>query len=132
MAFMVAKGASYKDIAMATGYHYQQVSHIIRQPWMQELVAAMMEKLGVDPVRTMLESAGTDNVMKLIELRDDPNSPKVVQLGATRELFDRAFGKATQHVITERRVSRGDPKDELETLMEEVKEMQKSLPDVQL
>lgn len=124
MALMSVKGATYREIAKATGYSAVQVSTLMRQPWMREMVVHLISEAGLDPVLTLLQSEGMNSVMKLIDLRE--SAPPPIQLGATKELLDRLFGKAPQHIITEKKMPE-DPKAEAERLKQEVAEMQKDL-----
>lgn len=124
MALMVTKGATYREIAAATGYTPIHVGTILRQPYMRKLVADLISDAGLDPVVTMLQSAGMDTVHKLLELRD--SAPPAVALGASKELMDRILGKATQTIITEKRLPE-DPAVEAARLKNEIADMQKNM-----
>lgn len=125
MALMVTKGATYREIAAATGYSPAAVGWILRQDFMRKLVVGLINEAGLDPVFTMIQQAGMDSVFRLIELRD--TAPPAVALGATKELLDRLLGKAQQNIVHETKKSE-DPADEKARLEREISEMQKSLP----
>lgn len=123
MALMVTKGATYREIAAATGFTPIHVSTVLRQPYMRKLVADLISDGGLDPVVTMLQSAGLDTVHKLIELRD--SAPPAVSFQASKELLNRILGQAPQTIITEKKLPE-DPAAEKERLLSDVKDMLKN------
>ena len=100
--YFKAQGKSNKEIAQLTGYGYQWVCQIVRQPWFRKAFVDMCEELNRDDVEQFLKGTTLDSLQVLQEIRDDPEAKDASRVAAANALLDRALGKPTQHIKTER------------------------------
>jgi hypothetical protein len=95
--FLKAHGLSNIEIANIVGMTPVGVGLVVRQPWFQEGLAALMNNTGCDGVKKAIQSAALDSVFKIIELRDSASS-EAVQRDCAFDLLDRYLGKAVQPI----------------------------------
>lgn len=95
--FLKAHGLSNIEIANIVGMTPPGISLVVRQPWFQEGLAALMNNTGCDGVKKAIQSAALDSVFKIIDLRDGASS-EAVQRDCAFDLLDRYLGKAVQPI----------------------------------
>lgn len=95
--FLKAHGLSNIEIANIVGMTPVGVGLVVRQPWFQEGLLALMNHTGCDGVKKAIQSAALDSVFKIIDLRDSASS-EAVQRDCAFDLLDRYLGKAVQPI----------------------------------
>ncbi len=98
MAYLKAQGLSNKEIAERTDYCYGAVCQIMQLPWVKQVIRDEIKRNGQDAVETLITASTFDSVMTLIAVRDNPNSQNRDKITASKELLDRAYGKACQPI----------------------------------
>jgi hypothetical protein len=96
--FLKAQGFSNKEIAEQTGYSPVMVSQIVRQPWAQDRILAIIHEAGVDAVQTLLQGAAADAVSRLISEMDNDLARPSERISAAEKLLDRLYGKPNQPI----------------------------------
>jgi hypothetical protein len=105
MCYMLAGGKSRQEIATATGYSYQSVCQVVRQPWFRKRFLALAREAGQDEVQAFIKAETLNSLDTLVQVRDDKASPPAVRVASARELLDRALGKSVQHVKSESEIN---------------------------
>jgi hypothetical protein len=118
-AFAFAMGRSAKDVAKELEKSQPAVQNLLRQPWFQARVTALMAEYGKDGME-MLRGEQINSIQTMIEIRDDPGASKAVRVICARDILDRVLGKPVQRIETSNEVHSADPVAEVEKLEEEV------------
>lgn len=111
--YLKAQGLSNQDIATKTGYGYQWVCQIVRQPWFRKAFVDMVEDAGKDATEEFLKGETLNSLHVLVEVRDNPNAKDAARVAAANAVLDRALGKPTQHIKTERLGTSDTAQDEM-------------------
>lgn len=97
MVLLSAKGLSNKEIAEHVDMTPTQVSLVLRQPWAQARLVQILKETSMDEIRHFHKTEVVPSLHVLREIRD--SAPKHSdRLAASKEILDRALGKATIHV----------------------------------
>lgn len=127
IVYLKASGKSNKEIAEATGYSYNHVCQIVRQPWFREAFVRLAHEQGTDAVSTFLQGEVLESLQTLKEIRDDPEEKGSTRVAATNAILDRALGKPTQFVKTENKNTNVPAEvDQLERELDSIKEQLRS------
>ncbi len=98
MIFAHARGATARDIAQNTGFHYSTVCQILRQPWARLRLVQILNETGMDAVKHFLSTEVSPSLEVLREVRDNPLAKASEKISAANSILDRALGKPTVHV----------------------------------
>ena len=77
MILLKAQGLSNKEVADATGYSQGQVSTIVRQPWFQEKVLAILHSHGEEEVEKLMNQMAPKLLLMAQELAEKAQSESV-------------------------------------------------------
>lgn len=102
MLYLKAQGLSNQEIAGKTGYGYQWVCQVVRQPWFRKAFVELVEDAGKDATEEFLRGEVLNSLTTLVEIRDNPEAKEASRVAAANAVLDRALGKPTQHIQTER------------------------------
>tara|TARA_R110000868_G_scaffold160977_7_gene390835 strand:+ start:977 stop:1516 length:540 start_codon:yes stop_codon:yes gene_type:complete len=102
MLYLKAQGLSNQEIADKCGYGYQWVCQIVRQPWFRKAFVELVEEAGKDATEEFLRGEVLNSLNTLVDIRDDTKSKEASRVAAANAILDRALGKPTQHIQTER------------------------------
>lgn len=105
MCYMLAGGKSRKEIAEATGFGYETVCQVVRQPWFRKRFLNLVREAGADEVQAFIKAETLNSLDTLVQVRDDKASPPAVRVASAKELLDRALGKSVQHVKSETEIN---------------------------
>jgi hypothetical protein len=123
-AFAFALGASMKDVAEKLGRSQPAVQNLIRQPWFQKRVSALMEEYGAKDIIELFRAEQINSLCTLVSLRDDPEVSANNRIVCARDILDRALGKPTVRVESIGVPMSSDPVAEVERLERQVNEFQ--------
>lgn len=98
IAFLKSQGFSNREIAERTGYSPVSVGHIVRLPWVRDLVLDEIKKAGRSAVEEVLSSSVLDSVHTLIDIRDSDKSANKDRIAAAKYLIDRVYGCPNQPI----------------------------------
>jgi hypothetical protein len=115
-AFMLARGASLKEVAVAHEKTPVSVSNLLKNGWFQDLVSNLMADYGGRDIMDLFRGEGVNTFITLIELRDNPEVSPTVKKSVCTEILDRAFGKPLQRVEQTGPPTSTDPVAEVERL----------------
>ena len=93
IVYLKAQGLTNKEIADKTGYGYQWVCQITRQPWFRERFIAECEDAGKDAVQAFLKAEVLPSLETLAEIRDNPKAKEAARVTASNSILDRFLGK---------------------------------------
>jgi hypothetical protein len=128
MLYLKAAGHSNADIAKMTGYSYNHVCQIVRQPWFREAFVELAHEEGVSVVDAFLQGEVIDSLEVLKSVRDDPEAKDSDRITACREFLDRALGKPVAFVKTENRnVAVSAESDQLDREINTIEEQLKTV-----
>ena len=102
IVYLKARGMSNTEIAKQTGYGYQWVCQIVRQPWFRARFVQECTDAGQDVIKTFLTSEAMPSLETLAEIRDDEEQKGATRVTAANSILDRFLGKPIQHVETEK------------------------------
>ena len=122
-AFAFGLGASAKDVARRLGKSEPAVQNLLRQPWFQNKVTAIMAEYGAKDIAIMFKAEQFNSLMTLVEIRDDEKAPKASRVVCARDILDRALGKPIQRVENLNSAESADPVGEVERLQQEVNKL---------
>lgn len=128
--YLKTQGKDNREIAAQTGYGYQWVCQIVRQPWFRKAFVEMVEEAGKDATEEFLRGETLNSLHVLVEIRDNPDAKEASRVAAANAVLDRALGKPTQHIKTERLATSDNAQDEMSGVERElaaVKERQKAM-----
>lgn len=97
--YLKGQGHSNVEIARITGMSAVAVSNILRQPWAQEELLAIMREQGRDGIFNLIQGAALDAVNRLVIEMDNDKARPAERISAARELLDRRFGRAAQPIV---------------------------------
>lgn len=123
IVYLKAQGMSNKEIAAKTGYGYQWVCQIIRQPAFRKAFLEETKIAGRDAVKSFLAGEVLNSVVTLVEIRDDVEAKEATRVAAANAILDRALGRPMQHIQTETVATNTDAQVEMEKLEQELKEL---------
>lgn len=87
----LAKGATQRELAEASGYSESWISQIVRQPWAKQRLLDILEKGGINQVEAVLRLEVMPSIMTLVEIRDDPQSGAKARITASQDLLNRSY-----------------------------------------
>jgi hypothetical protein len=119
-AFAFALGATAKDVAKQLDRSEPAVQNLLRQPWFQENVTALMKEYGSRDIMELLRAEQVNSLCTLIEIRDNPKASSNARVLCARDILDRTLGKPTQRVEVSGESTSLDPVAEVERLEAEV------------
>lgn len=105
MIYLHAQGATAREIAERTGYTYQLVNTVLRQPWARQRLVQILNETSKDHVKHFLSTEISPSLEVLREVRDNPDAKEMARLTAANAILDRALGKPTVHVESNNRNS---------------------------
>lgn len=118
-ALMFAAGAvTTTEVASAFGVCVGTVRNLLRQPWFQEQVTALMVEHGGRDIMSLFRAESFNSLVTLIELRDSDKTPTPVKRACAVDILDRALGKPIQRVETSEIPTSSDPVGEVKRLTE--------------
>lgn len=123
--YLRAQGQNSTEIAKATGYSYHWVCQVCRQPWFKKRLLETLAENGGDAVAKFVQGEVLPSLVALTEIRDDPESKDATRVAACNAILDRALGKPTQHVKTERVPTADDLTTEMSQIERELAEIQR-------
>jgi hypothetical protein len=126
IVYLKASGMTNKEIADKTGYGYQWVCQIVRQPWFRQRFIEECEASGRDSIKSFLEGEVIPSLETLVEIRDNIEAKEASRVAASNSLLDRFLGKPMQKVETES-TSKGldDARKTVDELEAQVSELRK-------
>jgi DNA-binding MarR family transcriptional regulator len=95
MIYLHAQGASLQDIARHTGYTYQYVTQVMRQPWARQRLMTILKESCQDAVKHFLTHEVAPSLEVLREVRDSSTASAQAKIAASNSILDRALGKPT-------------------------------------
>ena len=119
-AFAFALGATCKDVAKQLDRSELAVQNLLRQPWFQKNVTALMAEYGSKDIMELLRAEQINSLCTIIEIRDDPKASKNTRALCAKDILDRTLGKPTQRVEVSSEAASLDPVAEVERLEAEV------------
>jgi hypothetical protein len=119
-AFAFGLGATARDVARNLCKSEPAVQNLLRQPWFQNKVTAIMAEYGAKDIAQLFKAEQFNSLMTLVEIRDDPKAPKASRVVCARDILDRALGKPIQRVENLNSAESADPVGEVERLQQEV------------
>jgi hypothetical protein len=126
-AFCFALGASAREVARRLGKSEPAVQNLLRQPWFQGEVTAIMAEYGHRDVATLFAAEQYNSLATLVEIRDNPKVPAAARIASARDILDRALGKPTQRIEAVGMPVSSDPVAEVAQLSEEISRLKKDL-----
>jgi hypothetical protein len=123
--YLRAKGHSPTEVAKATGYGYQWVLQICRQPWFKKRLLETIKEAGEDGVQKFINGEVLPSLMVLAEVRDDPETKDATRVAACNALLDRGLGKPVQLVKTQKVASADELTAEMGDIERELAEIQR-------
>jgi hypothetical protein len=126
IVYLKATGMTNQEIATKTGYGYQWICQLVRQPWFRENFIRECEASGRDAISSFLEGEMIPSLETLVEIRDNVYAKEASRVAASNSLLDRFLGKPTQKVETES-TSKGldDARKTVDELEAQVNELRK-------
>ena len=101
IVYLKAQGMTNQEIANKTGYGYQWVCQIVRQPWFRAKFVEECKEVGRDAVETFLKAEVLPSLETLRNIRDNEAGKAADRRAAADSLLDRFLGKPTQRVEKE-------------------------------
>jgi hypothetical protein len=126
-AFCFALGASAREVARRLGKSEPAVQNLLKQPWFQTEVTAIMAEYGHRDVATLFQAEQYNSLATLVEIRDNPKVPAAARIASARDILDRALGKPTQRIEAVGVPVSSDPVAEVTQLTEEISRLRKEL-----
>lgn len=123
--FLRAQGKSPTEIAKATGYSYQWVCQVCRQPWFKSRLLATIKEAGEDGVQKFINGEILPSLIVLAEVRDDLETKDATRVAACNALLDRGLGKPVQLVKTQKVASADDLNAEMTDVERELAEIRR-------
>ena len=114
MAAMHAEGFTITEIAAATGYSWNAVSQIVRQPHAREYMINQVKQTVHDDMKAFLEAEVLPSLEVLRDVRDNEKARSSDRIAASNSILDRFLGKPTQPIKNEERPATELSTDELE------------------
>lgn len=99
--FLRAQGKNSMEIAKITGYSYQWVLQVSRQPWFKKRLIETIQEAGGNAVDKFVQGEVLPSLMTLVEVRDNPDAKEASRVAAANAILDRGLGKPMQHIQTE-------------------------------
>lgn len=124
--FLRAQGKTPQEIADKMGFGRQWVYQICKQPWFKKRLLETIHAAGQEGVDSFLNGEMLPSLVALTEIRDDENAKNSDKIAAVNSLLDRGFGKAVQHIKTEKVVTADGAKDEMVRLERELQQLQEA------
>lgn len=126
IVYLKASGMTNQEIATKTGYGYQWICQLVRQPWFRQRFIEECEASGRDAIHSFLEGEMIPSLETLVEIRDNERAKDASRVAASNSLLDRFLGKPTQKVETES-TSKGldDARKSVDELEAQVAELRK-------
>lgn len=119
-AVMFANGSvTAKEVAEAFGVTGPTVTNLMRQPWFQQKVTALMAAKGGRDVLELFREEALGTLATLVEIHTSTKCPAAARVASAREILDRAYGKAQQRVEVSNVPVSADPVAEHNRLLEE-------------
>jgi hypothetical protein len=122
-AWLYALGASQQQVCKAVGKSPQSVCNLVRQPFFQEKVCAILAELAKRDIIALFKAEALSCLATLIEIRDNREASVHARIECARDILDRALGKAVQRVETAGVVTSEDPVAEVARRESEVKRL---------
>jgi hypothetical protein len=101
IVYLKARGMNNTEIAERTGYGYQWICQIVRQPWFRQRFVEECQSAGLDQVKQFLEGEVIPSLEVLRDIRDDTEAKEASRVVAANSLLDRFLGKPVARVETE-------------------------------
>lgn len=120
MLYLKSQGMSNQEIGDKMGYGYQWVCQITRQPWFRKAFVELVEEAGKDSTTEFLKGETLNSLHTLVEIRDNPAAKDAARVAAANAVLDRALGKPTQHIKTERLPTADAAKSDMEATEREL------------
>lgn len=103
MCMLFAQGFTPAEVAEQTGFTRVCVQNVRRQPWAREFIAKIQQEAGEKAVKNVLMGAALDAAQTLVRFATgDLDCRPVDRIGANKEILNRCFGQAPQHVKHEK------------------------------
>lgn len=96
MLWLKLNGHNNREISNISGYGYQSVCNVCKQPWFVEAFCRISTEMGKDAVETFLEGEIVPTLSRLGELRYSESD--AVSKAACDSILDRIRGKPTVRV----------------------------------
>tara|TARA_R110000868_G_scaffold104308_2_gene287311 strand:- start:2728 stop:3399 length:672 start_codon:yes stop_codon:yes gene_type:complete len=136
IAYKFAQGMSSKQVYESFGgqwnsetnlpisgtgqWSYQALLNIRRQPWFVHRVTNILKDAGLDQITASLKAELPNAIDVVREVLNNEEEKGATRLQAAAFFFDRALGKATQHIKTEIIKGVDDYEDDAAKLREEL------------
>jgi hypothetical protein len=101
IVYLKARGLNNQEIADRTGYGYQWICQIVRQPWFRQRFVEECQAAGLDQVKQFLEGEVIPSLEVLRDIRDNDEAKDASRVVAANSLLDRFLGKPVARVETE-------------------------------
>lgn len=101
VCYLKAQGFSNKEICDQTGWSPFMVSNTLKQPWATEMIAKLMAEVGGQGIEAVLKGAAMKAALEMEDLleRAKAEGSLEVERKVRKDMMDRWFGTAAQHVI---------------------------------
>lgn len=98
-AYLFAAGnLSAKEVAEVVDRDEKTCRNLLRQQWFQRKVTEIIAKHGGQDVMALFRAEAFNSLVTLVEIRDDPKQSAAVRSANARDILDRVYGKAKQHI----------------------------------
>jgi hypothetical protein len=119
-AFAFALGATTKDVATQLEHSEPTIRNLLRQPWFQDKVTALMAEYGARDIMELFRAEQISSLCTLVEIRDNPKAPANARVLCAKDILDRTLGKPVQRIEQVNEPTSSDPVAEVEKLEMEV------------
>lgn len=101
VCYLKAQGFSNKEICDQTGWSAFFVCNTLKQPWATEMIAKLMAEAGCQGIEAVLKGAAMKAALEMEDLleRAKTEGSLEVERKVRKDMMDRWFGTAAQHVI---------------------------------
>ena len=123
MCLLKARGYTYEEIAVETGYTPQHVRTVCIQPWARRKIQAV-QKDGIGDAKNFLAGQLIHNLELVQEIADDTKNPPSVRLAAANANLDRFLGKPSTSVTNDKPKVEAQSLDDLERELNELKSLE--------
>lgn len=96
---LFAQGFTGVEIAEQTGFDAWTINNVKKQDWAQKLIAELQQSQGERAIKSILCGAAAEVARKMCETAlGKTEAAPAVQLNAQKEVLNRLFGVAPQHI----------------------------------
>ena len=99
VCILLAQGLTPKEVAEETGFTPAMIAYTKKQEWAQKYIAELQQSQGERSVKAILSGAAAEAASVLCKMSNgDIDVPAPVRLNASKEILNRLFGVAPQHI----------------------------------